>query len=103
MRSALGAGKGGNPVFLVFVGQNKVFELDNIVLTDLIAKGMVKEFRWRHGRKCLRCVDDGGSGAFSTDVHRLVQKLISAAQIQFTYATRSSRARQIAGKVVCGS
>ena len=33
-------------------------------------------------------------------MHRLVQKPVSAAEMQFTHATRAS---QIAGRVVCGS
>ena len=32
-----------------------------------------------------------------------MQKPVSAAEMQFTHATRSPRACQIAGKVVCGS
>ena len=90
-------------MFLVRVGLNWVLELDNITLTRLIAKSMVKEFRWRRGRNFLWCVEDGGRGVCSSDVHRLVQKPVSAAQMQFTHAIRSSRARQIAGRVVCGS
>ena len=40
-------------------------------------------------------------GVCSSDVHRLVQKPVSAAQMQFTRAKRSPQARQIAGKAVC--
>ena len=32
-----------------------------------------------------------------------MQKPVSVAQMQFTHASRSPRARQIAGRVVCGS
>ena len=46
---------------------------------------------------------DGGRGVCSSDVHRLVQKPVSAAEMQFTHATRSPRASQIAGRVVCWS
>ena len=49
------------------------------------------------------CVEDGGCGVCSSDMHHLVQKPVSVAQMQFTHATRSPRARQLAGKVVCGS
>ena len=49
------------------------------------------------------CDEDGGHGVCSSDVHHLVQKAVSATQMQFTHATRSPRARQIAGRVVCGS
>ena len=36
-------------------------------------------------------------------MHDLKQKPVSAAEMQFTHATRSPRASQIAGRVVCGS
>ena len=50
------------------------------------------------------CTEDGGRGVYSSDVHHyLMQKPVSAAQTQFTHATRSPRARQIAGRVICGS
>ena len=48
----------------------------------LIAKRMVKKFRWRRGRNVLRCVEDASRGVCSTDVRHLVQKLVSAAQMQ---------------------
>ena len=47
--------------------------------------------------------NDGGRGVCSLDVHHLAQKPVSAAQMQFTHATRSPRAHQIAGRAVCGS
>ena len=55
------------------------------------------------GRNVLWCVKDGGRGVCSSDVHYLVQKPVSAAKMQFNHATRSPRARQIEGRVVCGS
>ena len=55
------------------------------------------------GRNGLWCAEDGDRGVCSSDVHHLVQKPVSAAQMQFTHATRSPRARQIAGRVLCGS
>ena len=55
------------------------------------------------GRNGLWCAEDGGRGVFSSDVHHLVQKPVSAAEMQFTHATQSPRARQTAGRVVCGS
>ena len=55
------------------------------------------------GRNVHWRVEDGGRGVFSSDVHHLVQKPVSAAQMQFTHATQSSQARQIAGSVVRGS
>ena len=79
-----------------------MLKLGGITLVDLIAKGMVKEFRWCRGRNFLWCVEDGGRSVGSSDGHQLVQKPFSAAQLPFTHATRSPRARQIAGSVVCG-
>ena len=55
------------------------------------------------GRNGLWCAEDGGRGVCSSDLHHLVQKSVSVAQMQFTHATRSPRARQIAGRVVCAS
>ena len=55
------------------------------------------------GRNVLWCAGDGGRGVCSSDVHHLVQKPVSAAEMQFTHATHSPRASQIAGRVVCGS
>ena len=51
----------------------------------------------------MLCVEDGGRRFCSSDVHQLVQKPFSAAQMQFTHATQSPRARQIAGNVIRGS
>ena len=65
--------------------------------------GLVKEFRWRRGRNFLWSVEDGGRCVSLSDVNRLVEKSISAAQMNFTHATRSPPVRQIAGKVVCES
>ena len=55
------------------------------------------------GRNGLWCAEDGGRGVCSSDAHHLVQKPVSVAQMQFTHATRSPGARQIAGRVVCGN
>ena len=63
----------------------------------------MNEFHRCDGRNVLWCAEDGGRGVCSSDVHHLVQKPVSAAQIQFTHATRSPLARQIASRVVCGS
>ena len=59
--------------------------------------------RYRRSRNCKWCVEDGGRGVCLLDVHHLVQKPVSVAQMQFTHATRSSRTRKVAGRVVCGS
>ena len=72
VRSALGAGKGRNSLFLVCVGLNRVLNLDSVTLTHLITKGVVKEFRWRRGRNCLWCAEDGGRGVCLSDMNRLV-------------------------------
>ena len=42
-----------------------------------------RNFKW--------CVEDGGRGVCSSDVHHLLQKPVSAAQMQFIDATRSIR------------
>ena len=75
----------------------------NSSTVHLIDKGMVKRSPCRRSRNCKWCVEDGGRGVCSLDVHRLVQKPVSAAQMLFTHATRSPRARQIADRVVCGN
>ena len=80
-----------------------MLKLDDVTLLHLIVKGIVNELHRCDGRNGLWCAEDGGRGVCSSDVHHLVQKPVSAAQMQFTHATRSARARQIAGRVVCGS
>ena len=73
-----------------------MLKLDGQNLLHLIVKGIVNELHRCDG-------EDGGRGVCSSDVHHLVQKPVSAAEMQFTHATRSPRARHIAGRVVCGS
>ena len=80
-----------------------MLKLDGQTLLHLKVKGIVKELYWCDGRNDLWCAEDGGRGVYLSDVHHLVQKPVSAAEMQFTPATRSPRARQIAGRVVCGS
>ena len=74
-----------------------MLELDDQTLLHLRVKGIANELH--------RCAGagDSGRGVCSSDVHHLVQKPVSAAEMQFTHATRSPRASQIAGRVVCGS
>ena len=55
------------------------------------------------GRNVLVWAEDGGRGVSLSDLPNPVLKHVSAAQMQFTHATRSPRARQIAGRAVCGS
>ena len=80
-----------------------MFKLDDQTLLHLRVKGIANELHWCAGRNVLWCAGDGGRGVCSSDVHDLKQKPVSAAEMQFTHATRSPRASQIAGKVVCGS
>ena len=80
-----------------------MLKLDDVTLLHLIAKGIVNGFRRCDGRNVLWCAEDGGSDVYSSNVPHLVQKPVSAAQMRSTHATRSPRARQIAGRVVCGS
>ena len=80
-----------------------MFKLDDQTLLHLRVKGIAIELHWCTGRNVLWCAGDGGRGVCSLDVHDLVQKPISAAEMQITDATRSPRASQIADRVVCGS
>ena len=80
-----------------------MLKLDDQTLLHLRVKGIANDFYLCSGRNVLWCAGDGGRGVCSSDVHRLVQKPVSAAEMQFTHATRIPRASQIAGRVVCGS
>ena len=80
-----------------------MLKLDDQTLLHLRVKGIANELDWCSGRNVLWCAGDGGRGVRSSDVHRLVQKPVSATEIQFTHVTRSPLASQIAGRVVCGS
>ena len=80
-----------------------MLKLDGVTLLYLIVKGIVNELHRCDGRNVLWWAEDGGRGVCSSDVPNLMQKPVSAAQMQFTHATRSPRARQIAGRIVCGS
>ena len=77
--------------------------LDDQNNLHLIDKGMVKKSSCRRSRSFKRCIEDGGRGVCSSDMHHLDQKPVSAAQMQFILATRIPRARQVAGRAVCGS
>ena len=80
-----------------------MLKLDDQTLLHLRVKVIANELNRSCGRNVLWCAGDGGRGVCSSDVHRLVQKPVSAAEMQFTHATRSPRASQIAGRVVCRS
>ena len=80
-----------------------MFKLDDQTLLHLRVKGIANELHWCAGRNVLWCAGGGGRGVCSSDVHDLKPKPVSAAEMQFSHATRSPRASQIAGRVVCGS
>ena len=80
-----------------------MLKLDDQTLLHLRVKGIANELYRCSGRNVLWCARDGGRGVWSSDVHHLMQNPVSAAEIQFTHATRSPRASQIAGRVVRGS
>ena len=80
-----------------------MFKSDDQFLLHLRVKGIANELHWCTGQNVLWCAGDGGRGVSSSGVHDLKQKPVSAAEMQFTHATRSPRASQIAGRVVCGS
>ena len=47
-------------------------QLDGQTLLRLIDKSMVKEYPYRRSRNPMWCVEDGGRGVCSSDVHHLV-------------------------------
>ena len=57
-----------------------MLKLDDQTLLHLRVKGIAN---------VLWCAGDGGRGVCPSDVHRLVQKPVSAGEMQFTHATRS--------------
>ena len=80
-----------------------MLKLDDQTLLHLRVKGIANDLNRFCGRNVLWCAGDGGRGVCSSDMHRLVQKPVSAGEMQFTHATRSPRGSQIAGRVICGS
>ena len=80
-----------------------MLKLDDQTLLHLRVKGIANDLNRFCDRNVLWCAGDGGRGVCSSDVHRLVQKPVSAAEMQFTHATRSPRASQITSRVVRGS
>ena len=80
-----------------------MLKFDDQTLLHYRVKGIANDLHRCAGRNVLWCAGDGGCGVCSSDVHHLVQKPVSAAEMQFTHATRSPRASQIAGRVVCGN
>ena len=97
------AGTVRDSVFQPCVLLSLVLKLDDVTLLHLMVKAIVNELHRCDDGNVLWCAEDGGHGVCSSDVHHLVQKPVSAAQMQFTHATRTPRARQVAGRVVCGS
>ena len=80
-----------------------MLKLDDQTLLHLRVKSIANELHRCNNRNALWCAGDGGRGVWSSNVHHLVQKPVSAAEMQFTHATRSPRASHIAGRVVCRS
>ena len=80
-----------------------MLKLDDQTFLHLRVKGIANELHRCTGRNVLGCAGDGGRGVCSSDVYHLMQMVLSAAEIQFTHATRSPRASQIAGRVACES
>ena len=79
--SATAAGIVRDPVFKLFVLLSWVLKLDDQTLLHLRVKGIANELYLCSGRNVLGCTGDGGRGVCSSDVHRLVQKPVSAAEI----------------------
>ena len=65
-----------------------MLKLDDQNILHLIDTGMVKESPCRRSRNFQWCVGDGGRGVCSSDVHHMVQKPVSTAQMKFTLTTR---------------
>ena len=80
-----------------------MLKLDDQTLLHLRVKGIADDLNRFCSQNVLWCDGYGGRVVCLSDVHRLVQKPVSAAEMQFTHATRSPRGSQIAGRVVCGS
>ena len=59
-----------------------MLKLDDQTLLHLRVKGIANELYLCSGRNVLWCAGDGGRGVCSSDVHRLVQKPVSAAKMQ---------------------
>ena len=79
-----------------------MLKLDDQTLLYLRVKVVAKELNRSCGRNVLWYAGDGGRGVCSSDVHRLVQKPVSAAEMQFTRATRSPRAGQMQAESYVG-
>ena len=80
-----------------------MLKLGDVTLLHLVVKGIVNELHRCDGRNDLWCAEDGGRGVRSSDVHHLVQKPVPGVQMHLAHATRSPRARQIAGRAACRS
>ena len=68
------AGTVRDSVFQPCVLLSRVLKLDDQTLLHLIDRGMAKESPCRRSRNFKWCVEDGGRGVCSSDVHHLVQK-----------------------------
>ena len=58
-----------------------MLKLNDQTLLNLRVKGIANELNRCSGRNVLWCAGDGGRGVCSSDVHRLVQKPVSAAEM----------------------
>ena len=81
--SATAAGTVRDSVFKHCVLLSWVLKLDDQTLLHLRVKGIANDLNRFCGRNVLWCAGDGGRGVCSSDVHRLVQKPVSAAEMQF--------------------
>ena len=59
--------------------RSRVLSLDNVTVTDIIAKEIMKEFTRYRGRNLGVYVEDGDRGVRSLDVHQLEQKHVANA------------------------
>ena len=93
--SATAAGTVRDSIFKPCVLLCFVLKLDDQTLLHIRVKGIVNELHRCDGRNGLWCAEDGGRGVCSSGVHHLVQKSVSAAEMQFTHGTRSPRAPKL--------
>ena len=59
-----------------------MLKLDDQTLLHLRVKGIANDLYFCSGRNVLWCAGDGGRGVCSSDVHCLVQKPVSAAEMR---------------------
>ena len=79
-----------------------MLKLVDQTLLYLRVKGIANDLNRFCGRNVLWCAGDGGRGVCSSDVHRLVQKPVSAGEMQFTHATRSPEVAKLQAESYVG-